>query len=421
MSRRDKGTRGPGAKPPRGARGNVRQSNDAVAVDEYSTGWLKKGFPWVYPKEVTRSGPPPGAEARVLGATGQLLGRGIVARGFLAMRVFRHDDGPLDQSWMDATLDRAAALRALVVDAETDGFRLVHAENDGLPGIRVDWWRSFAVIVLDCPTLGALVPMVVDWLERRRQPRGVVLCYRTDPRDDRPDDEVLNPAPGLLAGRAPTGPVRVRERGIRFDVLPLDGPDVGLYADMRHVRAWLEPSWGGTRVLNTFAYTGAFSVAAAVHGASEVVSVDLSSRVLDRAEANFAANELDLSSHAFIASDTFKALDRMRRTGETFDRVILDPPSFSRSDAGVWSASRDYPRLVAAAARVLDAGGWLVAASNQGEVSPRQFSGFVQDGLRKAGRTGQLLASLGQAPDFPAATTFPEGRYLKVHVLRLDG
>ena len=390
-----------------------------MRVNTYSAGWLKKGFPWVYPKEVEKGKVPMGAEVRVVDGRGQVLGVGLASDGFLAARVFRREEGPLDQEWLDGVLDRAAELRALVVDDQTDGYRLVNAENDGLPGIRIDWWRAFAVVILDHPSVGRLVPGIVDWLERHRQPRGVALCYRRDPRDALP--ERLDPAPGLIAGRVPTGPVRVRERGLHFEVLPLDGPDVGLYADMRAVRAWLEPSWGGTRVLNTFAYTGAFSVAAAMHGASEVTTVDLSQKVLDRAEANFVANSLDPEAHTFLASDTFKALDRFRRTGERFDRVVLDPPSFSRSDAGVWSASRDYPRLVASAARVLDPGGWLIAASNQGEVSPKQFTGFVQDGLRKAGRTAQLLASLGQAPDFPAATSFPEGRYLKVHILRLDG
>lgn len=388
-----------------------------LTVNSYSAGWLKKGFAWVYPKEVDKGRPDAGVPTRIVDARGKVLGVGYGSSGFLAARVFRHDDGPLDQAWADAVLDRAAALRDVVVDAETDGYRLVHAENDGMPGIRVDWWRAFAVIILDHPSVAPVVDRIVDWLQRRRQPRGIALCYRRDPRDQLPS--TLDPAPGLIAGRAPTGPVRVRERGLTFEVLPLDGPDVGLYSDMRGVRAWLEPTWGGTRVLNTFAYTGAFSVSAAMHGASEVTTVDLAKKVLQRAEANFAANALDTTAHTFLASDTFKALDRFRRTGERFDRVVLDPPSFSRSDAGVWSASRDYPRLVAGAARVLDDEGWLIAASNQGEVSPKQFAGFVADGLRKAGRRGQLLVSLSQAPDHPAATHHPEGRYLKVHVVRL--
>jgi 23S rRNA (cytosine1962-C5)-methyltransferase len=391
-----------------------------LEVDSYSAGWLKKGFPWVYPKEVRKGGGRPGDEVQVRDVDGAVLGRALTDKGFLAARVFRHDDGPLDQAWMDAVLDRAVALRDAVIDGETDGYRLVNAENDGLPGIRVDWWRAFAVLTLDTPSVGALVPLIVDWLERRRAPRGVCLCYRPDPRDPEITGSV-NPAPGLIAGHPPTGPVRVRERGVSFDVWPLEGPDVGLYADMRQVRAFLEPCWGGARVLNTFAYTGAFSVVAALNGASEVVSVDLSPKVLERAEGNFAANELDPAAFEFLESDTFKALDRFRRTGRLFDRVVLDPPSFSRSAEGTWSASSHMPRLVASAAKVVDRGGWLIVASNQGEVSPRQFSGFIEEGLRKAGRTGQLIANLGQAPDFPAATTFPEGRYLKVHVLRLDG
>jgi 23S rRNA (cytosine1962-C5)-methyltransferase len=101
--------------------------------------------------------------------------------------------------------------------------------------------------------------------------------------------------------------------------------------------------------------------------------------------------------------------------------VILDPPSFSRSAAGVWSAKKDYPRLVAAACRVLAPDGWLIAASNQGEVSPREFSGFVADGVSRAKRRSQLLWWVGQAPDFPAGSWFPEGRYLKVAILRMVG
>lgn len=385
-----------------------------IVVDAYSEGWLRKGFPWVYPKEVTKGGARPGAEVVVRSGGGEILGRGLADDGFLAVRVLRHDDGPLDQAWLDGVLDRARALRDRVVDRDTDGYRLVNAECDGLPGVRVDRWREFATITLDSIALQPLVAGVADWLARALEVRGVVLAYRPDPRDrERPI-----PPTALVAGHAPRGPVRVRERGLELDVYPLEAPDVGLYPDMREVRAWLEPTWGGARVLNTFAYTGAFTVSAAHHGASEVVSVDLSRGSLDRLEANLRLNGHDPAAHETLAEDVFKALDRFRRTGRRFDRVILDPPAFSRGE-GTWSATRDYPRLVAAAARVLDDDGWIVAASNQGELSPKQFDGLIGDGLKKAGRDAQVVVQLGQAPDFPSATWFPEGRYLKVRVLRL--
>jgi 23S rRNA (cytosine1962-C5)-methyltransferase len=386
----------------------------SLVVDAYSESWLKKGFPWVYPKEVTRGGGRPGAEVLVRSAAGEVLGRGLADDGFLAVRVLRHDDGPLDQAWLDGVLDRARALRDLVVDPATDGFRLVNAECDGLPGVRVDLWREFAVVTLDSPALSSLVPGIADWLARAKEVRGVVLAWRPDPRDR----ERSLPAPAVVLGHGPRGPVRVRERGLELDVFPLEAPDVGLYADMREVRAWLEPTWGGTRVLNTFAYTGAFTVSAVHHGASEVVSVDLSRPMLDRLETNLRLNGHDPDAHESLAEDVFKAMDRLRRTGRRFDRVILDPPAFSRGE-GTWSATKDYPRLVGAAARLLDPGGWIVAASNQGELSPKQFDGLLGEGLKKAGRDAQVIVTLGQAPDFPSATWFPEGRYLKVRVLRL--
>ncbi|MEQ1502175.1 MAG: class I SAM-dependent rRNA methyltransferase [Myxococcota bacterium] len=387
----------------------------AITVDGYSEGWLRRGFPWVYPKEVTAGRARPGAMVGLIGPTGAPLGSGIADDGFVAVRRFRADDGPIDAGWIAGVLDRAAALRDVVVPPETDGFRLCNAECDGLPGIRLDWWSPFAVITIDRPSLAGLVPHVVAWLRDRRGPRGVVLAYRRDPRDPAWDP----PEPALVDGHPPRGPVRVRERGTRFDVLPLTAPDVGLYADMREVRAWLEPHWGGTRVLNTFAYTGAFSVVAARLGASEVVSVDLARPALDRCEQNFAANELQAFPHEVVCADTFRALDRFRRTGRRFERVILDPPAFSHGDGARFTAEKDYPRLVAAAARVLDDGGWLVAASNQGDLSPKVFDGLLIDGLRKAGCQAQMLHAAGQAPDFPSATWFPEGRYLKVRVLRI--
>ena len=391
-----------------------------LVVNGYSERWLRKGFPWVYRKEVQSGGGSAGSEREVRSADGKVLGRAILDDGWIGARVFRHDAGPLDASWLHTTLDAAAALRERVIPPETTGYRLVHGENDCLPGIRIDWWHHFAVIILDSPSLARFLDGIVLWLEQTRRPRGILLCYRQDPRDER-DFSSVDPAPGLIAGHKPTGPIRVQERGLSLDVYPLEAPDVGMYADMREVRVLLEPHWGGMSVLNTFAYTGAFSVAAALNGASEVVSVDLSSKYLDRAEDNFRANDLDPEQFEFVAEDTFKALDRMRRTGRQFDRVILDPPSFSRSDAGVWSAKKDYPRLVAAACRVLAPDGWLVAASNQGELSPRDFAGFVADGVSRAQRRSQLLWWVGQAPDFPAAGWFPEGRYLKVAIHRLVG
>ena len=389
----------------------------SITVNSYSAKWLGKRFPWVYPKEVVKGRAAPGEWAVFRDGGGNVLGTGVLDDGWIAGRVFRHGPGPADEAWIHGLLDEAAALRDVLIGPETDGFRLVHGENDGLPGIRIDWWSHHATVILDSPALAVVLPWIVSWLEANRQPRGIHLAYRLDSRDDR--SRKLDPAPGVLAGHEPTGDVKVRERGITYGVRPHEGPDVGLYTDMREVRAFLEPTWGGTSVLNTFAFTGAFSVSAAFNGALETVSVDLSAKYLERAEQNFAYNELSTDNHEFLVEDTFKALDRFRRQGRTFDRIILDPPSFSHGPGGRWSAKKDMPRLVAAAARVTSPGGWILACSNQGDLSPRDFRGMVVNGFAKAKREAQALHIASQGPDYPAAAWFPEGRYLKVTLWRV--
>ena len=111
-------------------------------------------------------------------------------------------------------------------------------------------------------------------------------------------------------------------------------------------------------------------------GACSVTTVDLSAAYLDRAEDSFRANELDPELHEFIQSDVFKTLDRLRRTGERFDLIVIDPPRFYNSE-GIWSAKRDMPRLISSAFRILDEDGWVVVASNQGEISPKEFPGTL--------------------------------------------
>ena len=391
--------------------------DDAVVVDGYSEQWLRQGFCWVYPKEVQRRPKrlKPGSIVPIRARSGQHLGVGVWDEGWIAVRRFREDAGPVDAALLGARLEAARALREQLVDPETTAYRLVNAENDRLPGIRVDVYGHVCTLTLDSPSLRSLAEVIADWLDEHLEPRAIHLAWRPDPRETTPrklPDE-------LLRGRAATAPIRVTERGVACLVEPGKGKDIGLYTDMRDNRAWLEPHWGGARVLNLFAHTGMFSVSAALNGASEVVSVDLSEGYLDRAEANFVANELDPSGHSFIADDVRRVLDRLRRTGERFDRVVLDPPGFSHGPSGAWSAKKDYGRMVSACVRVLEPGGWLVAALNVGEVSPRDFHTACKQGARKAKRDLQLLHDGGQAADHPALSTFPEGRYLKFAVYRV--
>ncbi|NOY28334.1 MAG: class I SAM-dependent rRNA methyltransferase [Oligoflexia bacterium] len=402
---------------------------DQVQVNGYSEGWLRRGFPWVYRDEIVA-----GADARrsgevvqIIAGDGAVLGAGLWGdAGKIAVRIWRRDGGPVDETLVVSLLTAARERRlGGALPPETSAWRWVHGENDDMPGLRVDVWGEHLTVSLADPSLDALLPSVLSALQALARPQAIWRAQRP-PADGAVDElEGARDACGLLAGDAGGEPgqlqgefeVEVRERGLRFGVRPGLGHDVGLFCDMRDVRAWLQPQLAGRRVLNLFAHTGAFSVLAAASGAARVVTVDLSQRALDRAQANMARNQLDSAPHAWLAEDSLVVLDRLRRQGQRFDLVIADPPSFSHGPRGDWSVERDLHRLVAACCRVLSPAGWLLVASNHGGLSPKDFAGLVLKGSLKAGVPLRLLHEGSTPVDFPAALSFPESRYLKCWVL----
>ncbi len=386
-----------------------RSAGNELVVNGYSTGWLKRGFPWVYPAEIVQGRADPGTVVRLRGEGGTALGVGIADRGWISVRRFRRDDGPVDAALIRSRVE-AARRRRLSIEPATTAWRLVNAENDELPGIRVDVWGGHLVVTLDSPSLRNLVdPLIAACDEAIGNADSVWLAERRDPRD------IERKSIPVTALRGRVEDVTVTELGLNYEVRPSLGKDAGLFTDMRTNREWMAPHWENSRVLNLFAHTGAFSVSARANGAAEVVSVDLSDGYLARARRNFELNGLDAGE--LLAEDAFKALDRFRRQGRTFDRIVVDPPGYSHSDGGTWQGEKEWPRLTGACLRVLAPGGWLIAASNLGSQSPKQFGGALSEGADRTGRELRLLHEGTPGVDHPAALHFPESRYLKFWVL----
>ncbi len=394
------------------------RSPGVFVVNGYSERWLRQGFPWVYPAEVTAGTAAIGAVVRLQSPAGDDLGVAIADEGWIRARRYRTDPGNIDSALILARLNTAWDLRAALGLAPgsseaTTCWRWVNGENDDLPGIRIDVWGDHVVVSLDTPSLCRLLPMLIEGV-RERIPgvQSVHAGWRPDTRDGR----VWPAPPGCLYGQSP-GASTVYEDGLAYVVEPASKKDIGLFPDQRENRRWLARHYAGARVLNLFCYTGAFSVHALHHGAVSVTSVDLGKPALDRLDENLALNQLAAEKHERLEEDALKVLDRLRRQGRVFDRIVLDPPGHSHSAAGDWSGEQDYARLVSAAVRVCAPGGWVIASSNLGSVSPRQFQGALVDGVRKAGGLAQVLYHGGQAPDFPSATHFPEGTFLKFVVM----
>ncbi|WP_216319369.1 class I SAM-dependent rRNA methyltransferase [Deinococcus aestuarii] len=195
------------------------------------------------------------------------------------------------------------------------------------------------------------------------------------------------------------------ENGVPFLIRPGDDLSIGLFTDARPMRAWVrEHAPPGGRVLNTFAYTCGFGLNAALGRAEVVKNVDLSRKVLAWGQENYALSGLAAPATDFLYGDVFEWLARLRRRGDTFDLVILDPPSFARGRGGVWRAESDYGALVASAADVTAPGGRLLAMTNHAGLSESAFERLVASGLTKAGRRAHLDTHLHPGEDYPGAT-----------------
>ncbi len=191
------------------------------------------------------------------------------------------------------------------------------------------------------------------------------------------------------------------------------GLNTGLFLDQRRNRRDLMGRVKGKRVLNLFSYTGAFSVAAAASGASQVTSVDASPGYTDWARDNFAANRLNPAQHEFIVGDCLAVLGKLAQGGKTFDIILMDPPSFSTTAKSRFTTRGGTSDLVAAALSLLTGTGLLITSSNHQKVDIAEYLKELRRGALQAGSDVRVVSVLGQPEDFPYPVTFPEGRYLK--------
>ncbi|HEX3595963.1 MAG TPA: class I SAM-dependent rRNA methyltransferase [Polyangiaceae bacterium] len=304
----------------------------------------------------------------------------------------------LDVEDLDVRL-RAAYARRGRVRAVTTAYRLVDDAADGFPGVTVDCYEKWAVVSVyeanHAPLVGplarALVPAYASGVYAKHHERG-------DLR--RKGREYVAPVTPV-AGAAAPAELLVEENGVRWAVALHDGLSTGLFLDQRDNRRRVRAFASGTRVLNLFSYTCSFSVAAALGGAVETVSVDLSNRALERGRENLARNDVAASGHRFIREDALVYLGRAIRRGERFQLVVLDPPSFGTRGKKTFSVERDYADLARSAMTVLAEGGRLLAVTNHRKTSPARLRALLEDAARNAGRRITTLSDLPPPDDFP--------------------
>jgi 23S rRNA (cytosine1962-C5)-methyltransferase len=351
----------------------------------------------------------PGQPVRLMSPEGSLAALAIADPENSLMRVMATaDEGytALDARFLRARVKRALALRAhFGLSRQRTSHRLINGAGDGLPGFGADVYADHAVLYAYSRGLLTLARTLAELLVEELGLLGVVVKLRGR-------DAAQSSIKQEIVGAAPAERLIVQEEGVPYEVHLLGGLNVGLFTDMREHRSQLYRFIGGQRVLNTFSYTGSLSVAAARAGATSVTSVDLASGVQRWARANFELSGLDLTPHRFETQEVMGFLKKAGREGQSFDVIIVDPPTYSAARAGAWSMRKDYPELISRAVALLPSGGLLWLSANARDLAP--LPQLAREAFARAKRTGQVLSMGGLPPDYPTLPAQPEDRYLQV-------
>lgn len=379
---------------------------------------LRQGHPWVYDQAIIqqRDEGRPGDLAVIFDEHRQFLAIGLYdPTSPLRVRILEHiTPRPIDQPWLRAKLAQAMVVRAGLPAQGTTGYRLVHGENDGLPGLVID--RYAGTLVIKLYSL-AWVP----WLRDVRsalaevQPADAVVL-RLSRAVQRLPGELYGLFDGLtVAGETVTDVVLFSENGLHFEADVRQGQKTGFFLDQRENRARVEKLAAGRTTLNVFAYSGGFSLYAARGGAPAAMSLDVSAPALAAAVRNFALNQhvpaVAMAQHEVLLGDAFVALADLRRARRRFDLVIVDPPAMAKQASEIARAHLAYRRLTGLALGVLAPGGTLVMSSCSSRVDAGTFFATVNQAARQAGRPLRERERTGHPIDHPVS--FPEGAYLK--------
>ena len=394
--------------------------SDQRIIGPESLRMLELGHPWIVADAYTKQWPTgmAGELVELTDKQGRFLATALLdPADRIVARVLGRERLKLDRPWLVKRLQAALQLRKSHANlVETTAYRLVNGEGDGLPGLMVDRYGDYLLVQLYCAGWRPHLKAVTAALHELLTPVGIY--EKSRPHNTRELEAVsaTKKYGRLLAGAPAPDMLEVRENGLNFLVRLEHGLHAGLFLDQRNNRRDLMARARGKRVLNLFAYTAAFSVAAAAAGASLVTSVDASPAYTEWGRANFGANRLNPKRHDFLVGDCLAVLRNLVGEERSYDIILMDPPSFSTTAKSRFTTRGGTSDLVAAALPLLSSGGVLIASSNHQKVDVADYLKELRRGALQAESDLRVISLAGQPEDFPYPVTFPEGRYLKYAV-----
>ncbi|MCC0758412.1 MULTISPECIES: class I SAM-dependent rRNA methyltransferase [Bacillus] len=322
----------------------------------------------------------------------------------------RKENEQINQSFFESKIKSALHKRKqFYKSSDTTAFRALNGEGDGLGGLIIDYYDGYYVVSWYSEGIYTFRDEIIAALQKVANFKGIYEKKRFDTKGKYIEGD------DFVAGERGEFPLIVKENGVNFAVYLNDGAMVGVFLDQRNVRKQIRDKYAkGRTVLNMFSYTGAFSVFAALGGASKTTSVDLANRSLSKTIEQFSVNEVDYEAQDIIVEDVFLYFKYAAKKKMKFDMVVLDPPSFARSKKYTFSAAKDYKNLLKETIAITENNGIIVASTNCSAFDMKKFKGFIDTAFKEMNGKYKILEEHSLPEDFRTIDQFKEGDYLKV-------
>jgi len=393
-------------------------------MDSYQQLFLKSGkeksllrkHPWVFSgalqKEIKQI--EEGSIVKITDSKGEYVATGYVQHGSIAVRILSFEDEIIDQEFWTKTIEKSWLFRQSLgfPNTKTNCFRLFHGEGDGVSGLIIDYYNGTAVI--QCHTSGILAQLdnIVEALKLVLKKNLKAIYNKSKETMHGAINGLEN---GLLFGTLEQD--IVKENGVSFHVDWKNGQKTGFFLDQRDNRALLGRYAKGKDVLNTFSYTGGFSVYAMMNGANSIDSIDVSKNAIEVLNKNMLLNNESATNFESIAKDTFSFF---KESEKEYDIVILDPPAFAKNIGAKHNALMGYKRLNIEGLKKVKKGGLLFTFSCSQVLDSLTFSQIIMSAAIESGREIKIINRLTQGADHPVNIYHPEGEYLKGLVLMVN-
>ena len=353
-----------------------------------------------------------GTIIKVVDEKNQFIGKGYYGKqnkgyGWI---LTRKESEQINQSFFESKIKSALHKRKqFYKSSDTTAFRVVNGEGDGLGGLIIDYYDGYYVVSWYSEGIYTFRDEIIAALQKVANFKGIYEKKRFDTKGKYIEGD------DFVAGERGEFPLIVKENGVNFAVYLNDGAMVGVFLDQRNVRKQIRDKYAkGRTVLNMFSYTGAFSVFAALGGASKTTSVDLANRSLSKTIEQFSVNEVDYEAQDIIVEDVFLYFKYAAKKKMKFDMVVLDPPSFARSKKYTFSAAKDYKNLLKETIAITENNGIIVASTNCSAFDMKKFKGFIDTAFKEMNGKYKILEEHSLPEDFRTIDQFKEGDYLKV-------